>query len=198
MRTTPSTLPELRAAFVAITRGCSRRSPSRQAPVDLDRPELDRRRPPPDGACALVFAEKSAELWSTRTRASYATLDPHELEMQHAVFARDSRVVFTEVLEVVRAIRVADGVCLASRKLESYVSALRPGKEGALLIHDGKRWLLWEYMDDRLRPRWRRSPSIRAELISRAARASTTPRRGRSSLVCRPCSSRRGCELRHA
>lgn len=106
----------------------------------------------PDGACAVVFAEKSAELWSTRTRASYATLDPHELEVQRAVFARDSRVVFTEALEVVRAIRVADGVCLASRKLESYVSALRPGREGALLIHDGKRWLLWEYMDDRLRP----------------------------------------------
>lgn len=108
----------------------------------------------PDGACLALFTGKNAELWSTKTRATYATLGAHDRDVQRAVFSRDSRVVFTEASKVVRALRVADGACLASRTIdtESSFGGLLPAGEGAVLIHDGRRWLLWEYLEDRLHP----------------------------------------------
>lgn len=108
----------------------------------------------PDSACFAIFADKNMELWSRERLAPYATLTPHERDVQRAVFSADSRVVFTEAFTAVRAYRVADGACLASRTIdcESYIGGLLPCGEGSVLVHDGKRWLLWQYLEDRLRP----------------------------------------------
>jgi WD40 repeat protein len=108
----------------------------------------------PDGACFAVFWDEHVQLWSTETLAPYATLTPHDRAVQRAVFSRDAHVVFTEAISVVRASRVTDGACLASRTIdgEPYIGGLLPCADGSVLVHDGRRWLLWAYREDRLVP----------------------------------------------
>ena len=100
----------------------------------------------PAGGRFVLCTGRSAALWATDTLAPPMVLGTGASNVQDAVFSRDGQVVFVDESKQVRAYRVADGTCLATRHLA--VDRLLPCGDGALLL-DAKGWQLWNPAQDR-------------------------------------------------